>query len=618
MKNKIISTLLVLTMALSIVSAMGISAMATDTAITDAMIIYNSGNYYLDADIEGSVNVAAGYEVTIDLKGHTIKNTSDFAIANYGKLTITDSSLSGTPAVRYFTDSNNDGAFETFVTEKPNSMTGVITVSGGVVIGGVKNGKNAELTVEAGNYVGGANGINNQCGTVTLKKGTIQGNNDSGINNADGTVTIGAEGGNDGDVVIANNSGAYGGGIINGLWHNDAKAIVTMYCGTIENNTAEAGGGIANYVSDCTGTATVEIKGGKIINNTATSIGGGIFNSGNSATAKVVISGNTEISGNSAVSADMSGGEGGGIYNTAVLELKGGSIKNNTAISTGAVVNTKTGVFTMTDGTISGNKALQENVSTENLGNVGGIYNDGKMEMSGGSITGNTAKHCGGVFSKGTITLKKTAVIKDNTEQDNAPANLFVGAGKLELGTAGDALTAGADVHYTVCKIGSHSVISMTDKIDASPVAEGVPTEYLTPDVVCRIGDATDNVAYATLQKAVRNVKSGSTITLLKDNAENVTVSSGKKFTIDENGKSFNPEKVTGEFGIKLTREDNKNLHVYNSVDYGASVKNFFNKLNEIGLSELIGAHVKLIGVKLLAIVEIIKNSGNLFAEIFR
>jgi len=74
MKNKIISTLLVLTMALSIVSAMGISAMATDTAITEAMIIYNSGNYYLDADIEGSVNVAAGYVVTIDLKGHTIKN----------------------------------------------------------------------------------------------------------------------------------------------------------------------------------------------------------------------------------------------------------------------------------------------------------------------------------------------------------------------------------------------------------------------------------------------------------------------------------------------------------------------------------------------------------------
>jgi len=400
--------------------------------------------------------------------------------------------------------------------------------------------------------------------------------------------------------------------------HNGAEAIATMYCGTIENNTAEAGGGIANYVSDCTGTATAEIKGGKIISNTATSIGGGIFNSGNSATAKVVISGNTEISGNSAVSADKSGGEGGGIYNTAVLELNGGSIRNNTAISTGAVVNTKTGVFTMTDGTISGNKALQENISSENLGNVGGIYNDGKMEMSGGSITGNTAKHCGGVFSKGTITLKKTAVIKDNTEQDNAPANLFVGAGKLEPGIEGDALTAGADVHYTVCKIGSHSVISMTDKIDASPVAEGVPTGYLTPDVVCRIGDATDNVAYATLQKAVRNVKSGSTITLLKDNAENVTVSSGKKFTIDENGKSFNPEKVTGELGIKLTREDNKNLHVYNSVDYGATVKNFFNKLNEIGLSELIGAHVKLIGVKLLAIVEIIKNSGNLFAEIFR
>ncbi len=93
------------------------------------------------------------------------------------------------------------------------------------------------------------------------------------------------------------------------------------------------------------------------------------------------------ISGNRAEKdADGNWGDGGGIDNWGTLTISGGTISGNEAENGGGINNEKTGTLTMTGGTISSNKAEDG----------GGICNEGTGQITGVTVSGNTASDNGG------------------------------------------------------------------------------------------------------------------------------------------------------------------------------------------------------------------------------
>lgn len=108
----------------------------------------------------------------------------------------------------------------------------------------------------------------------------------------------------------------------------------------------------------------------------ASSNGGGIYNIGT-----LNLNGGT-ISANKAVS-------GGGVYSDGTFTMNGGTISDNEASNGGGIYGYSSGSLTVNDGSISGNKA------TSNGG--GGIYLDAcGMDFENGSVTGNTSSNFGG------------------------------------------------------------------------------------------------------------------------------------------------------------------------------------------------------------------------------
>lgn len=189
-----------------------------------------------------------------------------------------------------------------------------------------------------------------------------------------------------GTVIENNNSPGQGGGIYNNA------GVLNIYGGSLSNNAAQSGGGVYNY-----GIGKLYAEGGSIIGNSAALNGGGIYFEG--AFADVSIHDLT-ISGNSA---DV--GYGGGIYNqNSVVNLSGGTVENNSAYYSG-----------------------------------GGVYNTGTFDMSGGTISGNTAPSGSAVYENGTFRMSGGAYIAGNNV-------IFLKNGKTIVNTG--ALTKGGIVAH--------------------------------------------------------------------------------------------------------------------------------------------------------------------------
>ncbi|MDE7226951.1 MAG: leucine-rich repeat protein [Treponemataceae bacterium] len=158
---------------------------------------------------------------------------------------------------------------------------------------------------------------------------------------------------------------------------------------TLENltikggNTSQNGGGI--YFSSVGGTLT--ISDGTISGNTASDSGGGIYS--NSAY-------NVTISGSAIIRKNTAGSSGGGIYiKSGSLDVKGGTISGNVATSNGGGIcfsSLSAHTLEISGGTIGGASETDKNKAK----NGGGVYVYGKLKMSDGSISGNTAEGMGG------------------------------------------------------------------------------------------------------------------------------------------------------------------------------------------------------------------------------
>ena len=196
-----------------------------------------------------------------------------------------------------------------------------------------------------------------------------------------------------------------------------ASGATLTLCDCSEAQTGKITHGMNSYGKKCGGRGvtvegTFNMYGGSITGNDTTSTGGG-------------------------VSLPY------GAY-SARFNLYGGSITNNTANNGGdggGGVHILSGYFTMYDGRITENQAN----GAERGG--GGVYlsSAGYFIMKGGSITNNTAKNGGGVYTSVNLstglTVSGDVTITGNKNADDKVENVYLGSGKT-IEIAG-ALTGG-------------------------------------------------------------------------------------------------------------------------------------------------------------------------------
>lgn len=328
-----------------------------------------------------------------------------------------------------------------------------------VVIDGAQYSVAAENAAETDSIIKAASG-----GTIELKSGAILENNKaaqfgSGIL-ANNGVNITME---DGAIIRNNTNRNYelGGGILLGN-----GSTFTMNGGEISGNTANGGGGVAIigstmvmydgvisnnstyrtsgqssygagvYVADYANAsgddtlftaqpASFEMNGGKITENTALDYGGGILTFPQQSKKITININNGEISGNKVTNG--SGGAVAAFFGVTELNITGGTLTKNSAKNYGG------GVFlyqatnaTISNGTISENKAYKG----------GGVclYYYSAAKQTGGSIENNVAVEGGGVYG-GTYTMTG-GVIKDNNNSLTDEERLWREGDGVYVGTA--------------------------------------------------------------------------------------------------------------------------------------------------------------------------------------
>ena len=332
---------------------------------------------------------------------------------------ITGGEISGNKAVSYgagiFMVTSDDAA-KTTLNIGAKAADG--TLSGSVVV------LNNTLTATTdSSYGGGICSDSGKNGVANIYGGKISGNTAMNGGGVSFGCTLNFEGGKISD----NSASTNGGGVF-------STGIVNLSGGEISGNTSGSGSGIFMHTG-----ATLTMNGGTITKNTATVNGGGIY-----ARAATFTMNDGEISYNT------SGAAGGGIDGSAVnstVNLLGGSIHNNVSGAHGGGLSIGATANDMVSVTVSGNMEVYGNESRGGNGG-GGLYIEGgvtltmdggkiydnkavkgggvclytistklaKMNMSGGTISGNTARGDGGgvYVSGGTFTMSDTAVISDN------------------------------------------------------------------------------------------------------------------------------------------------------------------------------------------------------------
>ncbi len=347
---------------------------------------------------------------------------------------------------------------------------------------GVYNGDSARFYMYGGsiknnttidyNHGGGVYNVS----SFNMYGGTIDGNfsagSGGGVFNYKGTFTMSGTASIKNNSTDNENNSAYGGGIDNYL------GTLTMNGGEISGNKSNCGGGVYNYAdtysSSETSSGSFLMTGGTISNNEASVSGGGIYNSASKeAILTFTMSGNSVIEGNKAQN-----GGGVGNYGSATMTIsENAQIKDNTAVSADLTGGNGGGVYNLGSG-YSGIPIFKQNggkIFSNSARRGGGIYvGNGMWSAEGGSVTGNTADYGGGVHmgSSNTITLSKNIVVTENkTATDAKDNNLYLNSTSFRISASG--LTDGA-------KIGISLPIGTT--LPATVTAETVTKNFFISD----------------------------------------------------------------------------------------------------------------------------------------
>ena len=260
-------------------------------------------------------------------------------------------------------------------------------------------------------------------GELTLENITLDGNRYETATNALAVELINVNGGTlnlkNGATLTTNRADAVKGA--GGVWLE--KGEVNMYQGAVitemhqhNNSATNQNTGIAVHMVS----GTFNMHGGKISANDGKV--GAVAN----------IGGTINMYGGEIVSniANSSGAGGGGVYNSGVFNMRGGSVSSNTSwVKGGGVFNA--GTFNLYDGLISKNNVVREG-STECDG--GGILSTGNLNIEGGTISSNNAQNSGGGVMIAAGTGKMSAgSVTGNTTTMYSGGGIFVSAGTFSM-----------------------------------------------------------------------------------------------------------------------------------------------------------------------------------------
>ena len=290
---------------------------------------------------------------------------------------------------------------------------------------------------------------------------------------------------------IINNKGKYDAGI---KMHDGGT--LNFIDGEVSNNESIEGGGagILLYGIDMT------MTGGKVSNNKSKGTAGGLYvgyyEDGDGSTARILggeISNNTaegvgggifvnstetqisklEISGKAKISGNK-GTYGGGIRTVnSIVEITGGTITQNTAEG-GAGISINGGTLNMSDGTISNNTT-----TTEDGGGIRG-YVAATINITGGTISENKARYGGGILigdDNSKLTISSGTVSNNESTQGNVfiinNATFTLNGGTIKNNTSTD-------------KDGGISIFNTVDYIYQSGVVCGnKPTNSYETSATC-------------------------------------------------------------------------------------------------------------------------------------
>jgi fibronectin-binding autotransporter adhesin len=291
-------------------------------------------------------------------------------------------------------------------------------------------------------------------------------------------------------------------------------------------------------------TAILNVTGSTISNNSATLNGGGI----NVDFGTVNLSGWTTISGNRAK-------YGGGLYtytSGAILNVTETTIFDNHATDNGGGINVGSGTVNLdADVEVSGNTA----------NNGGGIYvysNTAWLNVTGTTISGNNANYGGGIYvNSGTATLNAGTIISNNS------ATADGGGIYINLGTA--TLNSNVQVDSEIY-IGNDATLELA--AEATGVQLNNVKVYGTFTVNCTVSGATfDN---------------DSTVTYLKEGNQNVAVLNYYGLAFASSGNKI----LAGHIGVAgdFTITDGTFVHDGNTVTYNGNLAQSILALNYNGL----------------------------------
>ena len=267
-------------------------------------------------------------------------------------------------------------------------------------------------TTETSNFYYPGGGMQIGQGRATLNGGIIQHNTSyrgGGLVVGNGSVILNG-------TRIYSNTATYGGGV----YVVDTNAVFTQTAGTIEHNhagglpdTEYGGGGLYIYLG------TVYLNGGRVMSNTAVHRGGGL----QIRNGALIIDGGQILS-------NTSGTEGGGIYsNRSPLTVMNALIQGNRAENGGGGLDNGQEFGNPSITTISNSAIVHNSVIS---GNGGGIRNEGTLNLTNVTVSGNDADNGAGIYNDGDITLTNVTVA--NNTAVNTAGGIQNNSGTFTLG----------------------------------------------------------------------------------------------------------------------------------------------------------------------------------------
>ncbi len=433
----------------------------------------SEGNYYLTEDATADLTIVSG-NVSLCLNGHTLtgSGTNSVITAFSGtNVTLHDCGESGT-----ITGGNGDkgGAISAY---------GDLTIHGGTISGNTARSGGGVYANGETFFMDGGNITNN---TATQDGGGIKSHAETeicgGVISGNTVATEYGEGGGilasgnlkiSGTAQIINNSASMHGGGID--FHGDSLNISG---GIISGNSAEEGAGINVYrKNNLTETGAVTISGDtEISGNTASNRGGALRMSGGT---DLTISGSVKMENNTATQ------RGGGIYvannvhdeSTDTWTLQGavnitGATFTGNKAQDGAAIWAESASLTVKDATFNKNEATRNGAAILSYCN--------STDVSNTIMDGNTARTGTGIFCSSTLydeTTDTTTLTGSLTVSDSRfTNNTATGSGAAIFAYCAEATVDGCNINSNSSKSGTIYVdegVALTISGDVEPITSG-------------------------------------------------------------------------------------------------------------------------------------------------